>query len=359
MRIGINGRFLTRRTTGVDRFARELVHELDRLVSPGEAVLAVPGGAELVELPELENIEVVPVGKRAGHAWEQLNYSAWLSRESRIGLSLCNTAPVRNPGVVCIHDMAVRANPSNYSRGFVLWYRLLYNMLVRRADAVFTVSEFSKGEIGKYYPAARRKVIVVPNAWQHIGRVEADTSFFDKHPEVRPGEYYFAMSSLAPNKNLRWLVETARLNLGETVVIAGGLNSKVFADGGIPEAENVVYPGYVSDGEAKALMECCKGFLFPTFYEGFGIPPLEALACGAPVAVSDTEVMHEVYGNGAVYVDPHEPCEDLAGLFSKESFSLAEDVLGRYSWEESAKRLLALLDPTRASVANRGNGIQK
>lgn len=359
MRIGINGRFLTRRTTGVDRFARELVRGLDRLVSPAEAVLAVPAGAELVEPPELENIEVVPIGKRAGHAWEQLDYSAWLSRESMLGLSLCNTAPVRNPGVVCIHDMAVHANPSNYSRGFVLWYRLLYDMLARRADAVVTVSEFSKGEMEKYYPATRGKVVVVPNAWQHIGRVEADVSFFDKHPEVRPGEYYFAMSSLAPNKNLGWLVETARLNPCETVVIAGGLNSKVFAGGGIPEAENVVYPGYVSDGEAKALMEGCKGFLFPTFYEGFGIPPLEALACGSPVAVSDTEVMREVYGDGAVYVDPHKPCGDLAGLFSKESVVPVEDVLGRYSWEESAKRLLALLDTTRESAANCWKGIQK
>lgn len=344
MRVGINGRFLTRRTTGVDRYAREIVADLDGLVSPGEAMLAVPAGQELVEPLELANIEVVRVGGRVGHAWEQLDYSSWLSREGRLGVSLCNTAPMRNPGVVCIHDMAVRANASNYSKGFVLWYRLLYAVLVRRAKALVTVSDFSRDEIEKYYPVARGKVHVIPNAWQHIARVEVDASFFSRHPEIRSGGYYFAMSSLAPNKNLRWLVETARLNPSETVVVAGGLDNRVFAGRDIPKAKNVVYPGYVSDGEAKALMRGCKGFLFPTFYEGFGIPPMEALACGAPIAVSDTDVMHEIYGGSAAYVDPHKPCRNLAKLFAEESAATANVVLDRYSWKKSAESLHRLLE---------------
>lgn len=343
MRIGVNGRFLTRRVTGVDRYAREIVLELDKLVSKGEVVVAVPGGAELVEPLDLANIEVAAVGSRNGHAWEQLDFSRWLKREGRLGFNPCNTAPMHNPGVVCIYDMAVRANPQNYSWKFTLWYRILFSVNARRSIRIVTDSDFAKREIEKYYPASRGKIVVVPAAWQHIGRTKADHGIFERFPAITPGKYYFAMSSLAPNKNLKWLVETARLNPDETIVIAGGLNGKVFADSGIPEADNVVYPGYVSDGEAKALMEGCKGFLFPTFYEGFGIPPLEALACGASVAVSDTEVMHEVYEGGAAYVDPHEPCGDLAGLFSGGSVISAKDVLGRYSWEESAKKMYRLL----------------
>lgn len=348
MRLGINGRFLTRATTGVDRYAREIVGELDKMVSSDEAIMAVPAGAELHESIELENIRIVPVGSRSGHAWEQLDYSMWLRREGRLGLNLCNTAPILNPGVVCIHDMAVRANPSGYSRAFVLWYRLLYALLAARAEAIVTVSGFSKCEIERYYPAAYEKVCVVPNAWQHMRRIEADTSFFGRYPEVKPNGYYFAMSSLAPNKNLKWLVETARLNPEETIVIAGGLNDKVFGEYGVPEAGNVVYPGYVSDGEAKALIRGCKGFLFPTLYEGFGIPPMEALACGAPVAVSDTAVMHEIYGGAVRYVNPALPCGNLRKLFERP-VSPAEDVLSHYSWGESASRLLVALSASEGS----------
>lgn len=353
MQIGINGRFLTRPTTGVDRYAREIVRELDGLLAPGEAIIAVPSGDELIEPLELKNIKVKPVGHRSGHAWEQLDYSAWLRHTGRIGLSLCNTAPMRNPGIVCIHDMAVRANASNYSIAFMTWYRVLYALLSRRSKMIITVSNFSKREIEHYYPAARRKITVAPNGWQHMERVEADEGIFGRYPEIKPGEYYFAMSSLAPNKNLNWLVETARLNPEEIIVIAGGLNSKVFAELDIPEAKNVVYPGYVSDGEAKALMRGCKGFLFPTFYEGFGIPPMEALSCGAPIAVSDTEVMHEVYGGSARYVDSASPCDDLMGLF--EEPTLPVDVaLSRYSWTESARKILAVVGAAEGGSLSKG-----
>lgn len=341
-RYAINGRFLTRQVTGVDRYAREIVRELDRLVTPGKAVVVVPRGAELVDPLELSNIAYVCYGGHSGHWWEQVEYSAYCRRNGLLGVSLCNTAPMRDPGVVCIHDMAVRANEGNYSRKFVLWYRTLFSAITKRARAVVTVSDFSKREIERYYPAAKGKIRVAPCAWQHMERVEADEGALAKYG-LEPGGYWFAMSSLAPNKNLRWLVETALLNPGETVAIAGGMNAKVFGEHGIPEAGNVKYLGYVTDGEAKALMEHCKGFLFPTFYEGFGIPPMEAMASGAPfVAVGDNPCMHEVYGGSVAYVDPRVACGDLEGL-ANTPVGPQSEVLGRFSWEKSARMMLRLL----------------
>ena len=256
-------------------------------------------------------------------------------------VNLCNTAPIRDAGVVCIHDMNVRANPRFYSRKFVLAYRFLFRHEISTARVILTDSYFSKHEIEHYYPSAKGKIRVIPCAWQHVERVESDFSVLARSG-LEAGSYYFAMSSLAPNKNLRWLVETARLNPSETIAIAGGINSKIFGEHDIPEADNVLYLGYVTDGEAKALMEGCKGFLYPTFYEGFGIPPMEAMACGAPVAVSDTEVMREVYGDGAHYVDPLVPCDDLMRLFSVTRRNPSK-VLGRYNWRKSAESLAALL----------------
>ena len=214
----------------------------------------------------------------------------------------------------------------------------MFYLLTRRANTVITVSEFSKREIEKYYPAANGKIRVVPNAWQHMERVQADPTALERSG-LEPGTYFFAMSSLAPNKNLKWIVETARLNPSETFAVAGGLNPKVFGEYDIPEAENVKYLGYVTDEEAKALMANCRCFLYPTFYEGFGIPPMEAMASGVPaVAVSDTEVMTEIYEDAVHYVNPNKPQDKLARIL-KASVSGYEMVLNRFVWSSSAQRL--------------------
>lgn len=347
-RLCINGRFLTRSVTGVDRYAREIVRKLDALLQPGRVVIAVPERAEIIDPPICNSIDLIRCGSRLGHLWEQFDLARYLKESGALGVNLCNTAPVSNPGIVCIHDVAVDANPDNYSLGFRLWYRFLNKCITRRAEQVLTVSEFSKEEIKRYYPASCGRISVIPNAWQHMERIESDESIFAKSG-LEPGSYYFAMSSLSPNKNLKWLVETAKLNPNETIAIAGGVNAKVFGEYAIPEADNAVYLGYVSDGEAKALMEGCKGFLFPTFYEGFGLPPMEALFCGAPIAISNTEVMHEVYGGAARYIDPHEPCDDLGRLFAGSADG-PEFVLNRFSWEKSAEKLYCMLEKRVAGI---------
>lgn len=338
----INGRFLTRRITGVDRFAREVVREIDGLLDEGEAVLLLPDGLVPIDWEPCSNIAICNYGTLRGHLWEQFDFSHYARKYGLLPVSLCNTAPICNPGVVCIHDMAARANESNYSSRFVAWYRFLYSQITRKAAAILTVSDFSKAEIEKFYPKSKGKISVIPNAWQHLESIESDAAALEKFG-LESGKFWFAMSSLAPNKNLRWLVETALLNPSEVIVIAGGVNDRIFGEHDIPFADNVIYLGYVSDSEAKTLLKDCKGFLFPTFYEGFGIPPLEALASGAPiVAVSDTKVMHEVYRDSVAYIDPMRPCASLCDLCGNTTHSIAE-VLDSYSWKASAMSLLGIL----------------
>ena len=338
LRYCINGRFLTMRMTGVQRYAYELIAKLDGMLENGEACVLVPKDAVLINTPAYQNIKLVSCGKRNGYLWEQIDLYSFAKRHRLLAINLCSTAPALDPGIVCIHDMNTRANPSFFNWKFRLVYRVFYNIFSRRAKCVLTVSDFSKREIERYYPAAKGKVEVVPNAWQHIERIEPDLSVLDRS-SLKPGSYFFAMSSLAPNKNLRWIVETARLNPSETFAVAGGINGKVFGEHEIPRADNVKYLGYVSDGEAKALMANCKCFLYPTFYEGFGIPPMEALASGAPaVAVSDTEVMHEVYGDSALYLDPKKPCSNMNKMLYARN-DAARYPLKQYSWAASAKLL--------------------
>lgn len=352
VRYALNGRFLTRKMTGVDRYAYELIREIARSESADKFCLVVP---QSVEVPsDFAGITAVVIGKHSGVMWEQVDFARFAKKRELVPVGLCNTAPIFNPGFVCIHDMQVRVNPGFFNWKFVAWYRLLFASISRNAEAILTDTEFSKREIEKYYPTAKGNTCVVLAAWQHMERIHVDESAQLRHPALRKGSYYFAMSSLAPNKNLKWLVETARLNPKETIAIAGGINDKVFGRHNIPEVDNVVYLGYVSDSEAKALMQNCKGFLFPTFYEGFGIPPMEALACGAPVAVSDASCMREVYGASVRYIDPFSPCSNLDELFF-DVVACPETTLKKYSWSQSAKKLVDLLESNNDMLEKRGS----
>lgn len=102
-------------------------------------------------------------------------------------------------------------------------------------------------------------------------------------PAVKKGEYFYALGSLAGHKNFKWIREVARRNPDKTFVVAGGKDLRAFGDDTeAKDTHNVFYPGYVSDAENAALMKHCRLFLHPAVFEGFGIPPLEALALGAP-----------------------------------------------------------------------------
>ena len=336
---------MTRSTTGVDRFARELVSELDKIVQPGEVEIAVPGGHEIIARPFLESIEIKEVGTITGHLWEQTQFSSYLRKTGQTGINLCNTAPIANPGIVCIHDMAASAHPEFY-KGKGLWRKVRLHFVTTKAKAILTVSEFSRGEILKYYPKTKAPVEVVYDAWQHVRNVEPDGESLSRYG-LKEGEYFFALSSLTKNKNLIWTVKTALANPDYLFAVAGGINTKIFGDIDIPEAENVKYLGYVTDEEAKALMAGCKAFLFPSFYEGFGIPPLEAMANGAKVVVSDIEVLHEVYGESAIYIDPNVPAKNLCELVSESVVEAPDKALSKFSWERSAQKLYSVMNEIR------------
>lgn len=339
MKIVVNGKFYGQRVTGVQRYAREILCELDKICGGEDIELAV--AADCADVPQFENIKVVKTGKRGGTWWEQTKFLRYVKKSKGVSLNLCNSAPLFGKKIVCIHDVKIKVHPEQFSKKFLLWYRLLFKNATRKSLKIITVSDFSKSEIEKYYPPARGKISVVGNAWQHVERTDCDVGAPEKYG-LEKGEYLFSMSSLEPNKNLKWTVETAKNNPQTVFAVAGGINSKVFsADSGISLPENVKLLGYVSDGEAKALMRNSLAFVFPTIYEGFGLPPLEALGSGAGcVIVSDTEVMHEVLGSSAVYISPYKydykidrilkPCEST-------------ECLQKYSWKKSAEELLNIL----------------
>jgi glycosyltransferase involved in cell wall biosynthesis len=348
-KVFINGRFLTQPITGVQRYAREVVKALDRLLrervlDPGAAeitLLTPPSGADPLSL---EHIQSRRVGRLSGHAWEQLELP--VASRGGVLLNLCNTAPLaRGAQVVTIHDAAVYRWPGAYTRAFRIWYRLLWMALAYTAPAILTVSSFSRRELAACLGIAESRIRVVTESGEHILAAASDSRILDRHG-LRARPFALAVSTANPTKNFGAVVGAIEL-LGQTgfdFVIAGGVDPRVFAAATAPLPAAVKRVGYVSDGELRALYEHAACFVYPSLYEGFGLPLLEAMICGCPVIASDAASIPEVCGDAALYCDARSPADiarKLTALMTDEAQRRALAARGlahaaRFSWREAA-----------------------
>ena len=351
-RIAINGAFVGRPVTGLERFARECVRALDGLVEPGVFRLVVPPGADLAELAGLRNIDVAVRGFGRGAFWEQVCFGPYARLRGLRTLNLCNTAPFLRTGVVCIHDVFYRSRAADFAgtlRGRLssLWHRLHYAWCARRADRIVTVSRHSAEEIARCYGVPSGRIVVAGNGWGHLSRIVADDGVFARFPDLAPGGYFLALGSRAPNKNFRWIERTAARNPDLRFVVAGGVLASA-ASTASAARPNLFTTGRVTDGEMKALLQRCRALLFPSLEEGFGIPPLEALALGRPAVVADRPPMREIYGDAVHYIlDPEGDSEtDVAALLATPAAS-PQGVLARHTWVNVARAVLAAVVPIR------------
>ena len=363
--IFINGRFLSQAATGVQRYALETLLSLDELVEQSAGALGfsfvvlAPQGAQK---PPLRAIAFRSAGRLRGHAWEQVTLPR-LTR-GRLLLSFCPTGPALKRGqIVTIHDAAVYSVPDSYHWRFRLWYRLLLPLLARRARLVMTVSEFSKSEIVARLPVHAGRVQVSGEGWQHVQRVVADPSALERH-RLLPGGYVLAVGSPSPHKNLAVLARAmgSVSVAGAQLAIAGAADRSIFgAASSAPREDHVRYLGYVDDSALRTLYEHAAAFVFPSRYEGFGLPPLEAMALGCPVIAARAGAIPEVCGDGVWYFDP----DDHHGLAALIDRTLSDPtargalvqrgraVLQRHSWQAAARAHLRACERMMAEVQGR------
>ena len=341
----INGRFLTRPLTGVDRFAIELLEAHSAgLPSGAQPPRVMTPDAPLVNEPTFASrCELLRVGHRQGHLWEQLELPRAAGDAPLV--NLCNTAPaLRRQQLVVVHDAATVANPGNYSLAFRSWYRLMLAGVMKRSRVVATVSAFSAGELSHHFGRALSAIEVIPESGEHILREAADPSTLQRLG-LTGKPFVLAVGSLSPNKNFGAVV-AAMAQLGDQavpLVAVGGGNSKVFAATSA-SGPGIVRTGYVSDAQLRALYEAASCFVFPSFYEGFGLPPLEAMTCACPVIVSRCASMPEVCGDAALYCDPHDPAtlaSELRRLLGSESLRTELRAAGaaraaQFTWARAA-----------------------
>lgn len=341
----IDGLFLTQRITGIQRYAYELIKELDKIIPSGAVEILLPNWADSVT--EYNNIKTVHYGNLKGIPWEQINYAHYVRKNSAECICLTNTVPLTYPkGLVTIHDVSYKVNPQFFismrDRLSALWHRLNYWKASKSKMTILTVSEFSKSEIKKYYKITDERIKVIYNAWQHTLEIPFSEDTFKRYPQLSRGNYYFSMSTLAANKNFKWVLYAAKNTPDKQFAIAGGGKLKGVAEAlGFSNLPNVHFLGYVTDEDAKTLMKDAEAFVFPTLYEGFGLTPLEAISCGTErVIISDTPCMHEIYEDDAEYINP---TDYKNAKIQETGIRVSKDILVKYSWEKSAKKLKEIL----------------
>lgn len=315
---------------GVERLAREMAKRLPRINSERYEVIRPP--ARLVH--------------RAGHLWEQIALPLE-ARGAQIIYSPANLAPlaggVRN--AVVIHDVAALRNPQWYSRAYAAYQRALLPRIARKARLVITVSEFSRKEIADMLGV---ESTVIPNGVDERFRPDADPTPARKaHGLERP--YVLALGTRISRKNLGVLDEAARrlAEQGIDLVHAGSGRHYMQA-----EPTRTMKPlGYVAEERLPGLYAGAIAFAMPSLYEGFGLPCLEAMACGTPVVAANAGALPETTGQAAILIDPQDStgfAEALTNIANDRGLrqQMSADGLAQaaqYSWDRTASETDAAL----------------
>ncbi len=350
-KIYINGRFLTQRITGVQRFAFELGRELIKLQP--NVIFLVPSNSKLVV--NTDELNVKRIGLSRGVVWEQLFLPAYLFlKGSPLLINLGNTAPlIYQNKISSIMDMAVYVNPKWFTQTFVRYYKFLFPRILATSKVVLTISENSKKDIINYL---KNKTVEIVNVSCGVNKLMAD----NMNKEVDSKEsYILAVSSLEPRKNFAKLISAFNLLSTNVKLRIVGTSGKVFADHQLHEQitnnKNIEFTGYLSDEDLSLQYSNALFFVYPSLYEGFGLPPLEAMSLGCPVVVSNTSSIPEVCGEAALYFDPHDVRDisaklknmiDDKELRNKLKF-LGEEQVTRFSWKRSASILNEVISKYR------------
>lgn len=330
MRIGIEAQRLFRhKKHGMDIVALELIRALQKLDTENQYFIFVKEDEDDLCVHETPNFKIITTGKSLYPWWEQIQLPR-LAKKYKLDLLHCtsNTAPIQNstPLILTVHDIIYLEQlqllkGSAYQIFGNLYRRWNVPRVINRAKAVITVSNFEKENIKNKFsrlPALTTIYNGISDTFKHI----TDTQFLStiKNRHQLPDDFIFFLGNTDPKKNLIGVLKAFSILLTRPQVpipklVMPDIN-RSFLNREINKInpalqDHIITAGYIPNHDLPAIYTLAKVFLYPSLRESFGIPLLEAMACGVPVVTSNTSSMPEIAKNAALFVDPTKP-EDIA-----------------------------------------------
>jgi glycosyltransferase involved in cell wall biosynthesis len=376
MRIGFNAHLLSfapgYRRAGVSQYTEQLLQHFAAIALDDNDALTVYDGSDetaqawMRERPALRyRRSHLPTGSAPGRIlWEQI-VAPVVTRHDHLDVLFCpvNVVPLAGivPSVVTVHDLAFLAHPEAFHPSKRRYLTLMTRLSVQRARRVIAVSAHTKDDLVRHFHVAPGKVTVIPNAMDHRFRpaTNPDTLAQFTRDHHLPERFILFIGTLEPRKNLRRLIEAfariARTD-GDVALVIVGASGWMTSDLAplvqrLTLTDRIIFTGYVPDDELPRWYQSATLFCYASLYEGFGLPVLEAMACGTPVVTSNTSSLPELTGDAASLVDP----TDVAAL-TDALYALLTDAPRRaemrhaglerardYSWERTAAATYAVI----------------
>jgi glycosyltransferase involved in cell wall biosynthesis len=376
MHVAINAHLLAHtnsfRRAGISHYVEQMLLQLGAIDRRSRYDVYTTRGLTADALPLPPNFRVIPsrlptINPRVRIPWEQL-LAPLVLRRSRADLfhGVHSVVPVASPvpTVVTVHDLAFIRFTQTFRAYNRAYLDFATRVSVRRASRVLVVSEHTKREVVGLLGVAPERVVVTPNAVrEHFRPPEPATLAAFRAKKGLPEQFLLYVGTLEPRKNLVTLLEAyAQVARRHDVplIVGGGkgwLYDAVFKRlDELGLRERVQFVGYVAEEELPLWYAAATVFVFPSIYEGFGMPPLEAMACGTPVLTSNSSSLPEVVGDAGLMAPPHDPAgfaEALDRLLGdpalrQELRERAPAQVARFSWRTTAERTLRAYEEVAA-----------
>jgi len=375
MRIGIEGQRLFReKKHGMDMVALELVRNLQQIDTENEYVVFIKPDVDDSVLTETPNFKIIRLNGGFYPIWEQFALPR-AARKAGCDLLHCtsNTAPIwtKMPLVVTLHDIIymessylkiLTGKGSLYQKFGNVYRRLFIPAVIKKSRKIITVSHFEKNRIGDFFQMKgdQRLTAIHNGVSEHFKPVTDEVELRRvKEKYHLPNRYFFFLGNTDPKKNTKGTLKAFsdfRKQTGEDIPLVmldyDQTELKLLlSEIGDPELiRYILLTGYVVNTDLPSIYSQCELFLYTSLRESFGIPMLEAMACGAPVITSTTSSMPEVAGDAALLVDPFKPEEITAAMIRLTTEKDLREALivkgfaqaAKFSWKAMAENVLKL-----------------
>jgi len=339
----VNARFLTQPITGVQRFAIEISRLLKLRFQGDIRFITCPG---IIHQKIAKELDAEVVGVNKSHVWEQVDLYLYLLRNgSPLLLSLGFTGPLLYKNqIVSIHDVAFKLYKDTFSKSFSSVYNFVVPRVAKRCLHIITVSHSAKHELVKEFDLPESKIQVVYNGISSVFRKNKKVIF--KKP-AKP--YILTVSSHHPRKNYKRLIqafEHLKVKDVDLYVIGNFINHFAHKKD-YQENSNVKFLTNVSDEELLGYYQNAELFVFPSLYEGFGIPVIEAMSQHLRCVISDIPVFREIGDESVIYIDPLNVQSITDGIkkgLLNPTKTQHYPKLEKFNWENSAESVSNLLN---------------